>query len=69
MMRRKNGIRPWLNVTEVPEPKQSDMPLIKAWLPYFLIGGALVITRVWSTLQPDSWGWRDEVIQDYSSDH
>lgn len=29
--------------------------LLKAWLPYFIIGGALVITRVWSTLQPDSW--------------
>lgn len=45
----------WLSTTEVPEPKQSDMSLVKAWLPYLIIGLALVITRVWSTLQPDSW--------------
>ena len=45
----------WLSTTEVPEPKQSDMSLVKAWIPYLLIGLALVITRVWSTLQPDSW--------------
>lgn len=45
----------WLNTTEVPEPKQSNMSLVKAWIPYLLIGLALVITRVWSTLQPDSW--------------
>ena len=31
------------------------MSLVKAWIPYLLIGLALVITRVWSTLQPDSW--------------
>ncbi len=52
---KENWDKSWQAVTEVPEPKQSDMSLIKAWLPYFLIGGALVITRVWSTLQPDSW--------------
>ena len=31
------------------------MSLVIAWIPYLLIGLALVITRVWSTLQPDSW--------------
>ena len=44
----------WLSTTEVPEPKQSDMSLVKAWIPYLLIGLALVITRVWSTLLPGS---------------
>ncbi len=52
---KENWDKSWLSVSEVSEPAQSDMPLVKAWLPYFIIGGALVITRVWSTLQPDSW--------------
>ena len=52
---KENWDKSWLSVSEVSEPAQSDMPLMKAWLPYFIIGGALVITRVWSTLQPDSW--------------
>lgn len=45
----------WKSTTEVPEPKLSDMSLVKAWIPYFLIGIALVVTRVVSTLNPDSW--------------
>lgn len=36
----------WLSTTEVPEPKKSDMPLVKAWTPYFIIGIVLVATRV-----------------------
>ncbi len=46
----------WLSTTEVPEPKTSDMPLVKAWTPYFIIAAILIITRVtqkfgagWST--------------------
>lgn len=45
----------WLSTTEVAEPAKSDMSLLKAWAPYFIIGIVLVVTRVWSTLQPDSW--------------
>ncbi len=45
----------WLAKSEVAEPAYSDMPLLKAWLPYFIIGIVLVVTRVWSTLQPASW--------------
>lgn len=45
----------WLAKSEVAKPAQSDMPLLKAWTPYFIISIILVITRVWSTLQPDSW--------------
>lgn len=52
---KENWDASWLNTTEVPEPKHSDMSLVKAWTPYFIIGIALVVTRVWSTLQPDSW--------------
>ncbi len=36
----------WLSTTEVPEPKVSDMPLLKAWTPYFLIALWLVLTRI-----------------------
>lgn len=36
----------WLSTTEVPEPKVSDMPLLKAWSPYIIIALILVITRV-----------------------
>ena len=45
----------WLAQTEVAKPAHSDMPLVKAWTPYFIIGIVLVVTRVWSTLQPTSW--------------
>lgn len=53
--RKENWDKSWLSTTEVPEPKQSDMSLIKAWIPYFIIGIVLVVTRVWSTLDPTSW--------------
>lgn len=36
----------WLSTTEVPEPKVSDMSLLKAWTPYFIIALWLVITRI-----------------------
>lgn len=36
----------WLSTTKVPEPKTSNMSLIKAWIPYFIIALILVITRV-----------------------
>ena len=50
----------WLNTTEVPEPKQSNMSLVKAWIPYLLIGLALVITRVWSHITARQLGRRYE---------
>ena len=40
----------WLSTTEVPEPKISDMSLIKAWTPYIIIVTVLVITRVCQNL-------------------
>lgn len=36
----------WLNVTEVPAPKTSNMSLLKAWVPYVIIALILVGTRV-----------------------
>ena len=41
-----NWDQSWLATTQVPEPKISDMSLIKAWTPYFIIAGILVLTRV-----------------------
>lgn len=38
--------RSWLSTTEVPEPKVSDMPLLKAFTPYIIIVAILVATRV-----------------------
>ena len=31
------------------------VPLLRAWVPYIIIGAVLAVTRVLSTLQPDSW--------------
>lgn len=36
----------WLSTTEVPEPKTSSMPLLKAFTPYAIIVAILVATRV-----------------------
>lgn len=36
----------WLSTTKVPDPKVSDMPLFKAFVPYIIIIATLVITRV-----------------------
>ncbi len=43
----------WLSTTKVPEPKQSDMNLVKAWTPYVLIAAILVVTRVVQKFDPD----------------
>lgn len=44
----------WLSTTKVPEPKVSDMPLLKAFIPYIIIIGVLVATRVCQNL---GMGW------------
>lgn len=31
------------------------VPLLRAWVPYILIGIVLALTRVWAALKPDSW--------------
>ncbi len=36
----------WLATSKVSSIADSDMSLIKAWLPYFLVAGILVITRI-----------------------
>ncbi|MBQ9133877.1 MAG: L-lactate permease [Clostridia bacterium] len=36
----------WPAVTKVTPPKQSNMSLLKAWIPYFLIAIVLVLTRI-----------------------
>lgn len=48
----------WLSTTKVPEPKISDMNLVKAWTPYVLIAAILVITRVVQKFEnPEAPGW------------
>lgn len=42
----------WVSTTEVPAPKISDMPLVKAWTPYFIVTGLLIFTRL-----TDKFGW------------
>ena len=44
----------WLSTTEVPESKVSNMPLVKAWIPYVLIALALVGTRVTQKMATDA---------------
>lgn len=44
--KKENWDQSWLSTTEVPEPKTSDMNLLLAWTPYFIIGVVLVFTRV-----------------------
>lgn len=44
----------WMSTTEVPEPKVSDMSLIKAFMPYVIIIAVLVLTRVSQNL---GFGW------------
>ena len=46
----------WLANTEIPEPKTSDMPLVKAFMPYVIIIAILVITRV---CQKSGMAWAD----------
>lgn len=42
----KTWDKSWLSSVKVPDPKVSEMPLIKAFLPYILIIATLVCTRV-----------------------
>ena len=48
----------WLNLTAVPEPKTSNMSLLKAWVPYVIIAGILVVTRVASA---NGAGWANSI--------
>lgn len=41
-----NWDRSWLATTKVEPIKESDMPIIKAWIPYILVAFILVITRI-----------------------
>lgn len=51
----------WKSTTKVPEPKISDMNLVKAWTPYVLIAAILVITRVAQRFETNAGnpGWAD----------
>ena len=51
--KKENWESTWLSTTKVPEPKQSDMNLVKAWTPYVLIAAILVITRVIQKFDPN----------------
>lgn len=53
----------WLSTTKVPEPKQSDMSLVKAWTPYVLIAVILVVTRVAQRFETNAGnsGWADKL--------
>ena len=44
----------WLSTTKVPEPKTSNMNLLKAWTPYFIIAIVLVLTRVTQKMAADA---------------
>ena len=50
--------RSWLSTTEVPEPKVSDMPLLKAFTPYIILIAILVATRV---CQNVGMGWANSM--------
>ena len=53
----------WRATTKVPEPKTSNMSLVKAWMPYVLIALILVITRVVQRFELNAGapGWADAV--------
>ena len=59
--KKENWDKTWLATTEVAEPKTSNMPLVKAWLPYILIALVLVITRVVQRFEVNAGnpGWAD----------
>lgn len=61
--RKENWDKTWLATTEVPEPKTSNMSLVKAWMPYVLIALILVITRVVQRFETNAGnpGWADAV--------
>ena len=54
--KKENWDESWLSNTEIPEPKTSDMNLIKAFMPYVVIIAILVVTRV---CQKAGMGWAD----------
>ena len=54
--RKDNWDKSWLATTDVPEPKVSDMNLVRAWTPYFIIAGVLVLTRVAQKFEADGAG-------------
>ena len=60
---KENWDSTWLSTTKVPEPKQSDMNLVKAWTPYVLIAAILVITRVAQRFEVNAGnsGWADKL--------
>ena len=60
---KENWDSTWLSTTKVPEPKQSDMNLVKAWTPYVLIAAILVITRVAQRFEANAGnsGWADKL--------
>ncbi len=49
----------WAQQSLIRRLKRKDfllgVPLVRAWVPYILIGTVLAVTRVVSTLWPDSW--------------
>ncbi|MBR1660055.1 MAG: L-lactate permease [Oscillospiraceae bacterium] len=61
--RQENWDDTWRATTKVPEPKTSNMSLVKAWMPYVLIALILVITRVVQRFETNagSPGWADAV--------
>ena len=61
--KKENWDSTWLSTTKVPEPKQSDMNLVKAWTPYVLIAAILVITRVTQRFEVNAGnsGWADKL--------
>jgi lactate permease len=44
--KKENWDNSWLSTVEIPETKASNMPLFKAWAPYFIIAIWLVISRI-----------------------
>lgn len=44
--KKENWDESWLSNTEIPEPKTSDMSLVKAFAPYVIIIAILVVTRI-----------------------
>ena len=53
---KSNWDKSWLNTAEIPEVKIGNMPLVKAWIPYVLIGAILVCTRVLQNMQAKAGG-------------
>ncbi len=54
--KKENWNADWLSNTEIPEPKISDMNIVKAFMPYVIIIAILVLTRI---CQKSGMGWAD----------